>query len=99
MLVHTVLFWLKEDLDETGRAEFVKGLESLRGIKSAESVHIGTPSNTPERPVIDRSYDYCLTVLLQDLDAHDEYQEDALHTAFLEEFRPYWQTVRIYDAD
>lgn len=99
MLVHTVLFWLKEDLSEAQRAGFVEGLESLRRIQAAEAVHIGTPAKTPERPVIDQSYDFCLTVLLTDLAAHDAYQEDPLHTAFLEEFRPCWETVRIYDAD
>ncbi|MGB0344898.1 MAG: Dabb family protein, partial [Coraliomargarita sp.] len=90
MLVHTVLFWLKEDLSEAQRAGFVEGLESLRRIQAAEAVHIGTPAKTPERPVIDQSYDFCLTVLLTDLAAHDAYQEDPLHTAFLEEFRPCW---------
>ena len=44
---------------------------------------------------MDFSYDYCLTVLLPNMTAHDDYQEDALHTAFLEQFNTYWKAVTI----
>lgn len=99
MLVHTVLFWLKDELEEAQRATFQKGLESLKEIESVEAIYIGTPAETSERPVIDSSYDYCLTVLLPNMPAHDAYQIDALHTAFLEQFNTYWKAVKIYDAD
>lgn len=99
MLVHTVLFWLKDDLEDAQRVAFLKGLESLKGIQATEAVYIGTPAKTTPRPVMDFSYDYCLTVLLLDMTAHDDYQEDALHTAFLEQFNTYWKAVKIYDAD
>jgi hypothetical protein len=99
MLVHTVLFWLKDELNEAQRAAFLAGLESLQGIAAAEAVYIGTPAETPARPVIDTSYDYCLTVLLADMAAHDAYQVDPLHTGFLKQFKPAWKSVKIYDAD
>lgn len=99
MLIHTVLFWLKDDLEDAQRVAFLKGLESLKGIQATEAVYIGTPAKTTPRPVMDFSYDYCLTVLLPDMTAHDDYQEDALHTAFLEQFNTYWKAVKIYDAD
>jgi IMP cyclohydrolase len=99
MLVHTVLFWLNDELDTAQRAAFVEGLESLQGIAAAEAVYIGTPAETSQRPVIDSSYDYCLTVILADLAAHDAYQVDALHTDFLGQFNTSWKSVKIYDAD
>ena len=99
MLVHTVLFWLKDDLSDTQRSDFAAGLNSLTLIESAEAVYVGTPAATAERPVIDTSYDYCLTVIAKDVAAHDVYQIDPRHTAFIEQFKPYWTQVKIYDAD
>lgn len=99
MLVHTVLFWLKKDLDDAQRAEFRKGVETLKEITSAEAAYVGTPSSTPERPVIDSSYDFCLTVLLKDVPAHDAYQVDPIHLEFIEKYKSIWETVKIYDAD
>lgn len=98
MLVHTVYFWLKSDLTEEQRAAFAKGVDSLRGIGCAEAVYIGTPAAT-DRPVIDKSYDIGLTVVLADMAAHDAYQVDPIHTKFVEEFGSYWERVVIYDAD
>lgn len=98
MLVHSVYFWLKPDLTEQQRAEFVRGLESLRAINVAQHVYIGTPAPTGKRPVIDDTYSYALTLLVADVAAHDAYQVDPLHKAFVETFRPYWTKVLIYDA-
>lgn len=99
MLVHTVLFWLKKDLDAAQRADFRKGVESLQEIGSAEAVYVGTPAETPERPVIDARYDICLTVILKDISAHDAYQADPIHLEFIETYKTYWSEVKIYDAD
>jgi hypothetical protein len=99
MLVHVVLFWLRDDLSTEEQAQFVKGLKSLQDIAAAEAVYVGTPAATPERPVIDNSYDYCLTVILRDMAAHDAYQADPLHQSFLNSFRTFWKAVKIYDAD
>ena len=97
MLVHSVYFWLKPGLGEDEFAAFRKGLESLSGIESAEAVFVGTPAET-DRPVIDRSYTFGLTVLLADMAAHDAYQVHPLHKAFLENFSQDWDRVLIYDA-
>jgi len=99
MLVHVVLFWLKDDLSDTQRSAFKAGLERLTTIEAAEAAYVGTPAATLERPVIDTSYDYCLTVIAKDVAAHDAYQVDPRHLAFLESFKPFWTQVKIYDAD
>ena len=99
MLVHTVLFWLRKDLDGDQLTSFRLGLESLKAIDAAAAVYIGSPSKTPERPVIDGSYDFCLTVILEDIAAHDAYQAHPRHQEFIKTFSSFWKRVKIYDAD
>lgn len=99
MLVHTVLFWLRKDLQGDEVTHFRMGLESLKKIESAEAAFIGAPAETPERSVVDTSYDFCLTVIFKNVSDHDAYQSDELHTAFIEQFNSYWSRVKIYDAD
>lgn len=99
MLVHSVYFWLRKDLSAQDIVEFRAGLESLRGIAAARAVHVGTPADTPHRPVIDCSYSVGLVVLLDGMDAHDAYQQDPLHQAFLARFARHWERVQIYDFD
>lgn len=98
MLIHSVFFWLKPELTEAQRAEFRAGLESLRAVKSVDALHIGTPAPIVPRPVVDGSYTFGVTVMFKDLAAHDAYQIDPVHKAFVEKFKPFWVKVQIYDA-
>lgn len=98
MLVHTVFFWLKKDLDATQRTAFRAAVETLGDIAAVEACYVGTPSAT-YRPIIDRTYDIGLTLLMKDLEAHDAYQVDPIHTKFVEEYGPFWERALIYDAD
>jgi hypothetical protein len=99
MLVHVVFFWLRPDLSEAERVEFKEALDSLKGIQAVDAVYTGTPAGTERRPVIDSSYDFALTVLCTDLAAHDAYQVDPLHLAFVNGQKPKWTRVQIYDAE
>lgn len=99
MLIHSVIFWLKDGLSPDQVTQFRNGLESLKGIRSAQAVYTGTPAKTAERPVIDRSYDFCLTVVLKDIPAHDAYQDDPIHHAFIANCKQFWTEVKVYDAD
>lgn len=98
MLVHSVFFWLKSDLTPAQRDTFRRGLESLRAIKSVETLYIGAPAPTEQRPVIDHSYSAALTIVFQDVAAHDAYQVDPVHLAFVAECKTLWIRVQIYDA-
>lgn len=99
MLVHTVVFWLRKDLTPAQREEFLRqGLESLRPIKSVRELHIGAPAPIPPRPVVDASYTFAITAIFNDVAAHDAYQVDPVHKAFVERFKPCWERVQIYDA-
>lgn len=99
MLVHTVYFWLKPELTAAQRAEFRRGVESLGTIKAVAQCHVGTPAKTEKRPIIDDSYSVALTVICKDVAAHDAYQVDPIHLAFVNTFKTYWTRVQIYDAE
>ena len=98
MLFHNVYFWLKPELTADQRAEFRRGVESLAGIKSVLKVDVGTPAPTGDRPVIERSYDVALIVQCRDVAAHDAYQVDPLHLAFVAKFKTFWSRVQIFDS-
>ncbi len=98
MLVHTVYFWLKPELTDAQRADFRRGVESLAGIAAVEKIYVGTPAATIKRPIIDGSYSVALTVICRDVAAHDAYQVDPIHLAFVEQFKTFWTRVQIYDA-
>lgn len=99
MLVHSVFFYLQPGLSPEQKTQFHRAVETLGDIQSAAAVYVGTPANTPDRPVIDKSYDVGLTVVLESLAAHDAYQDDPIHQKFIEEYREWWTKVVIYDAD
>jgi len=99
MLYHCVYFWLKPELTAAQRADFRRGVESLKGIKAVAKVSIGTPAGTTRRPVIDASYDVALIVECRDVAAEAAYQVDPLHLAFVEQFKTFWTRVQIYDSE
>ena len=98
MIAHHVLFWLKADTTADQKADFRKSLETLEGVESIKTLHIGTPAPI-ERAVIDTTYTFSLTVFFDDLAGHDVYQTHPLHLAFLDSFRVYFDKVVIYDAE
>lgn len=97
MLAHHVLFWLQPDTSDAEKQAFREGLQSLEHISSVKSYHIGTPSGI-DRAVVDRSYTFSLLIFFEDLAAHDVYQVDPVHKAFLARFSPAFERVVIYDA-
>tara|TARA_B100000035_G_scaffold99921_1_gene84796 strand:+ start:984 stop:1283 length:300 start_codon:yes stop_codon:yes gene_type:complete len=99
MLVHTVIFWLRKDLSEDQKVVFTNEVKILGEIPSVENFHLGTPAPTPKRPVIEDSYDYAITVVLKDMNAHDDYQVDPIHLEFIDKCKDMWERVVIYDAD
>ena len=97
MLLHLVYFWLRDDLDDAERERFETGLRGLLTIDGLADGHIGTPADTAPRPVVDASYDYALVTYFADVAAHDRYQQDPVHQAFLET-KPLWSRVQVYDT-
>ncbi len=97
MFVHAVYFWLKKDLSSDQKNQYVAGLRSLAKIPSVRQCYIGTPAAT-DRPIIDRSYSYALTVVFDDPAGHDNYQAHPIHDQFRDECGTFWDKVVIYDS-
>lgn len=98
-IAHTVLFWLKEPTNTTVRTKFESELKKL--VADSQHItyhHIGSPAST-DRPVIDRSYTYCLFVTFSGMEAHDKYQVEPAHKHFLAECKELWEKVVIYDSE
>lgn len=97
MLVHSVFFWLKDDVSQQKKDFFVSQLETLKQITSAREVFTGAPADT-DRPVVERSYNYALTVIFDDMTAHDKYQSDPIHKNFISNCSEMFAKVVVYDA-
>jgi hypothetical protein len=99
MLVHSVYFWLKPGTPAAARARFRAEVEKLGAIRTIETIHVGVPATVPERSVTDRSFDVALTLIFKDGPAHDAYQVDPLHLAFVEGNRDAWARVQVFDSE
>lgn len=97
MIAHHALFWLKADTTADQKIAFKKGLESLEKIETITNIHIGVPAPI-ERSVVDTTYTFSAVLFFEDLAGHDVYQSHAIHKAFLDEFRGFFEKVIIYDA-
>lgn len=98
MLVHTVFFWLDPKLNAEQIAEFEMRLNRLPTIQAVSHGFTGKPSAT-NRPIIDRTYSYGLTLVFADMTKHDEYQVDPLHKEFVDHCNSMWIKVTIYDFE
>lgn len=96
-LIHSVFFWLKEDLTEEQKAAFQAGVASLKEIASVSKMYIGPTAPTEERGVVDNSYSTALIVHFADVAAHDAYQIDPIHRKFVDEQKDKWSKVVVYD--
>ena len=97
MFIHSVYFWLDPDLSDAQRAQFVEQARALTQIESVRHGWLGAPAGT-DRPVIERSYSYALTVVFDDEAAHDDYQVHPVHDRFRDECGSFWTRVVIYDS-
>lgn len=99
MLIHSVYFWLKAGLTPAERSHFVSEVKKLSAIGSVSKLYVGGPAKIEARPVTDRSFDYALTIVFKDGAAHDAYQVDPLHLAFVSGNKETWTKVLIYDSE
>jgi hypothetical protein len=97
MFVHSVYFWLRDDLSASDRTKFVDGVRSLTTIDVVKFGFIGTPADT-NREIIDRSYSYALVTAFDDAAGHDAYQVHPVHDAFRQNCAGAWKKIVIYDA-
>jgi hypothetical protein len=98
MFVHIVNFWLKKSLNKDEISFFEKEVSLLAKIKTIVHFNVGAPART-DRPVIDRSYSYCLLTTFNDEAGHDFYQVAPEHLEFIKNCAHLWEKVIIYDSE
>ena len=97
MFIHSVYFWLKDGVSNTARLEMMADAnEKLREIPTVQQFWAGPPAGTP-RDIVDNSYQIGLTVILEDAEAHEIYQEHPLHQEFIAKHKMNWEKVLVYD--
>ncbi len=96
-LIHTVYFWLTDDVTEERKKEFEQALIDLSKVPSIDKFYWGPPAVTVDRDVIDKSYDYAINVFFKSVEAEEEYQIDPLHLKFVETQKEIFKTVKVYN--
>lgn len=97
MFIHTVYFWLNDGVGEDVRRRMLTDcVELMSRIPAVRQVWSGEPAMTP-REVVDNSYSVGLCVVLDDANAHDEYQAHPMHKEFLSRYKQFWKKIQVYD--
>ncbi|MGX5818243.1 amidohydrolase family protein [Chitinophaga lutea] len=96
--VHVVNFYLKPGLSAADVKKFEQGVSSLGKIETLLVFNVGKPADT-DRPVIDKSYSYCLLTVFNDKAGHDIYQEHPVHLEFIKNCSTLWDKVVVFDSE
>lgn len=97
MFIHTVYFWLHEGTPDAAREQLIQDCRTLLAqVPTVRQLYAGPAAGTP-RDVVDNSYGCGLTVLFDDREGHDVYQDHPLHQDFIERNKAHWQRVQVYD--
>lgn len=98
MLVHDVFFTL-EEASPARIDELVAACHKyLKDHPGVEFFAAGKVASELARPVNDRMYHVALHVVFTDKAAHDVYQTAPDHLKFIEENKPNWRQVRVFDS-
>jgi hypothetical protein len=97
MFIHSVYFWMADDLDDEARAAFEQGLQTLCEETTATSGYYGKPA-VAKRDVVDGSYGYGLILFFDDAADQDAYQISDVHQAFIANHSAKWERVLVYDT-
>ena len=99
MLAHMVYFSLN-DGSEQARKQLVAACHKyLKDHPGVVFFAAGTVVPDLDRPVNDRDFDVSLNVIFQTRKAHDDYQVHPRHKQFIEENKPNWKKVRVFDSN
>lgn len=97
-LQHFVMFWLKPEFNDTEIIAFAEFFESLKSISTIKSLHYGLSAKTPSRPVTDNSFTYSLTIIFDNIEDHNAYQDDPIHLKAIKDFSHNWTKVVVHDT-
>jgi hypothetical protein len=98
MLAHDVFFTLQDASPAKIDGLVAACHKYLKVHPGVEFFAVGRVGEEFARPVNDRLYHVALHVYFTDKAAHDKYQEHADHVKFIEENKPNWRHVRVFDS-
>ena len=97
-LAHNVYFKLK-DASEANVAALVAACKKYLNVQPGIVFFAaGEICAELDRPVNDRDWHVGLHLVFVDKAAHDAYQDDATHNKFIDENKPNWAGVRVFDS-
>ena len=98
MLVHTVFFWMKKNAPKSAAKQTIQDALKYLNTPTVKNLWAGAPAKTEARDVINSTYDVGLTVTFDSVADHDAYQVAPRHEQFVEECKPGWASVRVFDS-
>jgi len=99
MLGHMVYFTLKDRSPAKIDALVAACRKYLTGHPGTAFFAVGTVVPDLTRPVNQTDFDVALQVVFDSREAHDAYQVAPRHLQFIEENKPNWDRVRVFDAN
>ena len=97
-LGHMVFFKLKESTP-ANKERLVEACQKyLTGHDGTVYFSVGVLAEEMNRDVNDRNFDVALHVVFKDKAAHDAYAVHPRHMKFIEECKPMWDNVRVFDS-
>jgi len=97
-LAHMVYFALKDNSPEAKQKHVDACHKYLKGHPGVVYFSVGTLVPDLTREVNDREFDVSLNVIFESRKAHDAYQTHPKHVQFIEETKPTWKKVRVFDS-
>ena len=97
-LVHNVYFALHDSSPAAIQKLIAACHEDLKGHPGTLFFAAGPLVEDLARPVNVRDFHVCLCVAFANRKAHDEYQTAPRHLKFIEENKPSWASVRVFDS-
>jgi hypothetical protein len=98
MLGHMVYFTLKDKSPAAVEKMVAACKKYLTGHPGTVFFAAGTLVPDLTRPVNQLDFDVALQVVFDSREAHDAYQVHPRHQQFIEENKPGWERVRVFDA-
>jgi hypothetical protein len=99
MIGHMVYFTLHDNSDAAKKKLIDACQTYLTGHPGTAFFAAGTLVADLDREVNDRGFDVALQMAFESRKAHDEYQVHPRHKQFIEENKPNWKQVRVFDAN
>ena len=95
LIVHHVLFWLKNVNSEEDKIKLMENLEALKKIEYHRTL-IGIPMEGQEYEGTDSSYNVSLVTYFDDVKGRTAYENHPVHQAFIRDSNYLWQKTVTY---